>query len=137
MCCIGINCKLKLDYQSSVLYFAQCMFMSAVHKCNLLFLHKPPAVCCLIATLLGQVTGVLQRKSNQANPPRSLTILSAATLYCQPSVTHTPHMPHTLALNSLTDMDTCTLTTSSPDNLSMILSSLVPSKARNPSSYEG
>ncbi|KAL7388589.1 hypothetical protein ABVT39_016977 [Epinephelus coioides] len=45
--------------------------------------------------MLSQVTGLLQRKSNQANPLRSLTILSAAAVHHQPSVTHTAHATHT------------------------------------------
>lgn len=45
--------------------------------------------------MLSQVTGLLQRKSNQANPLRSHTILSAAVVHRQPSVTHTALATHT------------------------------------------
>lgn len=44
--------------------------------------------------MLGQVTGLLRWKSNQANPLRSLAILSAAALYRRPSVTHTAPTAH-------------------------------------------
>lgn len=50
------------------LFFAS----SSQRDCRLIAPLLPPA-----ASTLGQVTGLLRRKSNQANPPRSLTILSA------------------------------------------------------------
>lgn len=45
--------------------------------------------------MLGQVTRLLQRKSNQANPLQSFAILSDVALHRQPSVTHTAHATHT------------------------------------------
>lgn len=85
---------------SLFLYSVQWMFASAVRKCKFcciftvwLLSDCNPAV--FQSTLLGQVTGLLQRKSNQANPQRSLTILSVAALLRQPSVTHTAHATRT------------------------------------------
>lgn len=82
------------------------MFVSAVRKCRFCCIFAVwllsdcyPAV--LQSSTLGQVTGLLQWKSNQANPLRSLTILSAAALHCIPSATHTAHATH--AYNELFD----------------------------------
>ncbi len=83
-----------------------------------------PAV--LQSTVLGQVTGLLQRKSNQANPVRSLTILSSAARHRRPPVTHTERATHTLTMNSLSDMemDTSTITSSPTVNLAQTFSGL-------------
>lgn len=62
-----------------------CFFASSSQRdCRLIAPLLPPA-----APTLGQVTGLLRRKSNQANPPRSLAIFSATAQHRQPSVTHT------------------------------------------------
>lgn len=47
------------------------------------------------SAMLCQVTSLLQWKSNQANPLRSHSILSAAALHRQPSVTHAANVTHT------------------------------------------
>lgn len=68
-----------------------------------------------MSTILQQVTGLLHRKSNQANPPQS----SQLAAYGANHRWHTLHMPHTLTMKPLieTEMDTCTLTSSPPVNL--------------------
>lgn len=80
--------------------FFQWMLMSAALESRL---------CCIFTvwllpdcypavfqnTTLCQVIGLPQRKSSQANPLRSLPILSATALHQQPSVTHTAKATHT------------------------------------------
>ena len=82
------------------LYSGQWVFVSAVPECRFhciltawLLFDCSPAV--FPSATLSQVTGLLQRKSNQANPPRSLTILSAGAPHRRASVTHTAHATHT------------------------------------------
>lgn len=81
-------------------YSEQWVFVSAVLECRFccvftvwLLFDCYPAVSWSAA--LGQVTGLLRWKSNQANPLRSLTILSAGALHRRPSATHTAHATHT------------------------------------------